>query len=176
MQSSSITTSLLVPMCAAGVLSIDKAFPVMLGANIGTTVTNILVSLAHISRGDEFQRAFAGSVVHDFFNICAVSVLLPLQISFNIIGTTAHALQNLFVNFGGLKFSSPLKLITKPVAEGIVDIVGDSAVLSAVVAIVLLFIALRYIVKVLKSLVLVRVERFFQRFIFRTPVLGLLFG
>ena len=45
-QSSSITTSLLVPLAGAGVLKLEQAFPVTLGANIGTTVTALLAALA----------------------------------------------------------------------------------------------------------------------------------
>ncbi len=185
-QSSSTTTSIIVGLVAAGqlggpeaagaALSFEAAIPMVMGANIGTSVTNIIVSLGSISRGDEFRRAFGGSLLHDFFNVCSVAVLLPLQIYFNLIGRSAHVLESLFTGFGGMKFSSPLGAITKPVAHLIIDLTGKSGWLSALIALFLLFIALRYIVKVLKSMVLSKVERFFQRFIFRTPVLSLLLG
>ncbi|MCD6249625.1 MAG: Na/Pi symporter [candidate division Zixibacteria bacterium] len=175
-QSSSTTTSIIVGLVGTGFLSFENAIPMVMGANIGTTVTNLIVSLAHISRSGEFKRAFAGSVVHDFFNICAVIVLLPLQAYFNIIGESAKFIERLFEGYGGLEFSSPLAAITKPVAKWIIHITGDTAWIAAVLAIVLLFIALRYIVVVLKSMVLAKVERFFHRYIFRTPVLGLVLG
>jgi len=175
-QSSSMTTSFIVGLVGSGLLPFEAAIPMVMGANIGTSVTNTIVSLAHISRGEEFKRAFAGSMVHDFFNVCAVIVLLPLQISFNLIGYTARQAEYLFAGFGGLKFASPLALITKPVANQIVHLTGDTAWLAIVVALLMLFVALRYIVRVLKSLVLARVERFFQRYVFRTPALGFLLG
>ena len=175
-QSSSTTTSIIVGLVGSGLLPFEAAIPMVMGANIGTSITNIIVSLAHISRGDEFKRAFAGSMVHDFFNVCAVIVLLPLQISFNLIGHAAKQAEHLFTGFGGLEFASPLALITKPVANQIVHFTGDTAWLAIVVALLMLFVALRYIVRVLKSLVLARVERFFQRYVFRTPALGFLLG
>jgi len=175
-QSSSTTTSFVVGLVGSGLLPFEAAIPMVMGANIGTSVTNIIVSLAHISRGEEFKRAFAGAMVHDFFNVCAVIVLLPLQISFNLIGYTARQAEYLFAGFGGLEFASPLALITKPVANQIVHLTGDTAWLAIVVALLMLFVALRYIVRVLKSLVLARVERFFQRYVFRTPILGFLLG
>jgi len=175
-QSSSFTTSSIVGLVASGVLPLGAAIPMVMGANIGTSVTNILVSLGSISRGDEFKRAFGGSLLHDFFNICSVIVLLPLQIYFDIIGKSAALMEHIFTGFGGLKFTSPLNVITKPVAHFIINLTGDSAWISAIVAILLLFIALRYIVKVLKSLVLNKVERFFQRYIFRTPILSFALG
>ncbi|HKK20274.1 MAG TPA: Na/Pi symporter [candidate division Zixibacteria bacterium] len=175
-QSSSTTTSIIVGLVASGVLSFESSVPMVMGANIGTSVTNIIVSLGHINRGDEFKRAFCGSLLHDFFNICSVIVLLPLQIYFNIIGSSAVYLESVFSGFGGLKFTSPLKATTGPVAEFIIHLTNRSGWLSALVALLLLFIALRYIVVVLKSMVLAKVEKFFQRYIFRTPVLGFLLG
>ena len=59
-QSSSTTTSMTVGMVAAGALTIEGAIPIIMGANIGTTVTNTLVSLAHFTRPQEFRRAFSG--------------------------------------------------------------------------------------------------------------------
>ena len=95
-QSSSTTTSIIVGMVASGALTFEGSIPMVMGANIGTSVTNILVSLGHISRSDEFRRAFTGSMLHDFFNVCAVIVLLPLQIRFDIIGRSALFFEEIF--------------------------------------------------------------------------------
>jgi len=175
-QSSSTTTTMIVTLVGSGLLPFEAAIPMVMGANIGTSVTNTIVSLAHISRGEEFKRAFAGSTVHDFFNLCSVVVLLPLQVYFDLIGWTARHVELLFAGFGGLKFTSPLAIITKPVAKQIVHLTGDTTWLAIVVALLLLFVALRYLVLLLKSLVLARVEKFFQQYIFRTPALGFLLG
>ena len=71
-QSSSTTTSITVGLLAAGSLTIEGAIPIIMGANIGTSVTNTLVSMGHITRPEEFKRALAGATVHDFFNLIAV--------------------------------------------------------------------------------------------------------
>jgi sodium-dependent phosphate cotransporter len=175
-QSSSTTTSLVVGLVGAGTLSFENAVPIIMGANVGTSVTNTIVSLAHVSRGEEFKRAFAGATVHDFFNICSVAILLPLQMMFGIISISSHFTEHLFGGFGGADFDSPLAAITKPVASMIINWTGKSGVISLSLALVLLFLALRYLVKVLKSMVLDKVERFFQRYIFRAPILGLFLG
>lgn len=175
-QSSSTTTSLVVGLVGSGALSFANAVPIIMGANIGTTVTNTIVSLAHISRGDEFKRAFAGSTVHDFFNICAVIVLLPLEEMFGIISFSSHIVEKVFAGWGGMTFTSPVKTYTKPVADWIAHAVGGNGWVVAIIAIALLFFALKYIVSLLKSMVLAKVERFFQRYIFRTPALGFLLG
>lgn len=175
-QSSSTTTSIIVGLAGSGILPLEAAIPMVMGANIGTSVTNTIVSLAHVRRTDEFRSAFEGSTVHDFFNLCSVVVLLPLQAWFNIIGWLAIRAETFFSGFGGLTFTSPLKLITKPVAQEMAHLTGDTAWLVALLALVMLFLGLRYIVRVLKSLVLARVERFFQKYIFRTAPLGFLLG
>lgn len=70
-QSSSTVTSVVVGLVGGGVLPIISAIPIVMGANIGTSVTSFIVSLGHLTRRAEFQRAFAAATVHDFFNIIA---------------------------------------------------------------------------------------------------------
>ncbi|MBT7424256.1 MAG: Na/Pi cotransporter family protein, partial [Candidatus Marinimicrobia bacterium] len=80
-QSSSTTTSLVVGMVAAGtfgndpILAVTAAIPYIMGANIGTSVTNTIVALGHIVNKNEFKRAFSASIVHDFFNVLSVIIL-----------------------------------------------------------------------------------------------------
>ena len=83
-QSSSTVTSVVVGLVAGG-LPIEIAIPMVMGANIGTTVTNTLVSLGHIRKKSEFRRAFAAATVHDFFNLMCVVIFLPLEIIFGFL-------------------------------------------------------------------------------------------
>lgn len=61
------------------VLTVSSAIPIIMGANIGTSVTNTFVSLAQMSDRDQFRRAFAGATIHDMFNILSVIVFLPIE-------------------------------------------------------------------------------------------------
>lgn len=196
LQSSSTTTSIVVGLVASGILgphSIRIAIPIIMGANIGTTITNTIVSLAHISRSDEFQNAFRAAVVHDLFNIIAVIILLPLEICFHLIEKVSLGLSNflVFSSLKGAEFESPLAAITKPVVHllfnptypdvspGLLQKVFSpqlSKFVALSIALVLLFIALKYMVKVMRLLVVDRVERFFSQTIFRNGFLALLFG
>jgi len=54
-QSSSTTTSIVVGMVGSGVITVGSGVYIVMGANIGTTVTNTLVSLGHFTRRDEFR-------------------------------------------------------------------------------------------------------------------------
>ncbi|HBR96548.1 MAG TPA: sodium:phosphate symporter, partial [Gammaproteobacteria bacterium] len=76
-QSSSTVTAIIVGLVAGG-LPVTIAIPMIMGANIGTTVTNTIVSLGHVRQGDEFRRAFAAATIHDFFNVISVVIFLPL--------------------------------------------------------------------------------------------------
>ena len=124
-QSSSTTTSLVVGMVAAGTfgddptLAVAAAVPYIMGANIGTSITNTIVSLGHIVHKEEFKRAFAASVVHDFFNIFAVIVIFPLELIFGVISRSAMWLSSVFIGADALTFKSPIKLITAPTVKWI---------------------------------------------------------
>ena len=73
-QSSSFTTSVVVGLVGGGVLEIGLAVPIIMGANIGTSVTNTLVAHGHITRKEEFRRAAEGALIHDILNVLAVRI------------------------------------------------------------------------------------------------------
>lgn len=175
-QSSSTVTSLTVALVASGTLDVTSAIPLIMGANIGTTVTNIIVSMGHITRPDEFRRAIAGASVHDFFNWMAVIILLPLELLFGVLSKPAAALTSGMTGVGGLNVLSPLKAVTKPVAHWIQDLLFSNGIAVLLVGLALLFVALRYLVVILKALVLGRSEGFMHRFVFGKPALAMLAG
>jgi sodium-dependent phosphate cotransporter len=175
-QSSSTTTSLVVGLVGAGALTISNAIPIIMGSNIGTSITNTIVSMGHVSRSNEFRRAFAGSTVHDFFNLITVVILFPLQLMTNFLGHVSHYLADIFQTFGGLKTVSPINLITKPVVKVIEDLTGGSGVIILILSFLFLFFALRYLTVVLKGLIFGRFEALFDEYIFKTAVRGFLFG
>jgi solute carrier family 34 (sodium-dependent phosphate cotransporter) len=74
-QSSSITTSLLVPLAGAGVLTLSQAFPITLGANLGTTVTALLAALA--ATGENARAGLTIALVHLLFNATAIALIYP---------------------------------------------------------------------------------------------------
>ncbi len=165
-QSSSTTTTILVGLVASGTLSIELAVPVVMGANIGTATTAILVSLGHVTRRLEFQRAFAASTVHDFFNLLAAFTLLPLEILFSPIERMAVFLQGVFAGAGGMSLASPLQAAVRPVAGAVVGVVPYTVPL-VVLSLMGLFLALRLMMGVMKGPVLTRMEGLFDRILFR---------
>lgn len=168
-QSSSTTTSITVGFVAGGVLTLRSAIPVIMGANIGTTITNTIVAIGHVTRRREFQRAFAAATVHDFFNVLAVIILFPLEIIFHPLEKTASILANAFVGVGGIKFLSPLKLITQPIIDLIKKIIHNP-ILLVIIALALLFFSLIRMVRTMRSLMLVTIEVFLDKYLFKNDI------
>jgi sodium-dependent phosphate cotransporter len=175
-QSSSTITSMVVGLVAGGALTVTGAIPIVIGSNIGTTVTNILVSLGHISRPSEFRRAFAAATIHDFFNLISVIIIFPLQLTTNFLGKASSFLAVHFAESGGMKLLNPLKLIVSPAVKFITLATRESGVLMLIIAIILLLIALRYIVVNLRTLVIGRVEQFFDKTLFKNSFTAMMLG
>ncbi len=186
-QSSSTTTSLVVGMVAAGTfgedprIAVAAATPYIMGANIGTSITNTIVSLGHIVNKNEFKRAFSASIVHDFFNVMSVLVLFPLQFFFGIISNSANWLAEILVGTESFTFKSPIKMITKPAVTWIKDLFKQQDIINynwllLIVALFLLFFSLRYLTKLIRSLVMHRLEAFFDTHIFKTAARAMFFG
>ena len=176
-QSSSTTTSIVIGMVAAEAIGVRSAIFMVMGANIGTTVTAKLVSLGHITRKAEFRRAFAASSVHDTFNLTTVALVYPLEYYFRIIETTATWMGGIFVEVTGItKPENYLKKITKPAVEGLSDLFNNIPWLVLLVSVIITFFMLWGIVKLLQSLVLKKLESFFDTYVFRNLAMSFIVG
>ncbi len=175
-QSSSTVTSLTVGIVAGGGLTVAGAIPIVLGANVGTSITNTIVSLGHIARKDEFERAMGAATVHDFFNLLAVTVFFPLELMTGFLSRTAEQLTDVLANAGGTDLLNPVSVLTDPVVEGIIHLSRSNGIVVLILGIALLFVSLRYLVYLLKSLLLGRSERLINRFLFGPAPIALLFG
>ena len=167
---------MVVSMVAGDVLTVQNAIPIIMGSNIGTSVTNTLVSIGHISRKQEFKLAFAASTMHDFFNIFSVLIIFPLQYYTGFLSTLSHSLGEAFQAVGGVTYINPIKLLTSPATDWIVHLTNKQPVIILIVSLSMLFLSLQFLVKLLKLLLLEKVEHFFARHIFKTAVQGFVFG
>jgi sodium-dependent phosphate cotransporter len=186
-QSSSTTTSLVVGMVAAGTfgddfrIAVAAAVPYIMGANIGTSITNLIVSLGYIVNKNEFRRAFSASIVHDFFNVMSVLILFPMEMAFGLISKSASWLAELLVGSESFAFNSPIKLITDPAVAWVKELFKQQEIINynwllLIVAFLLLFLSLRYLSKLIRSLVIHKLEAFFDSHIFKTAGRAMLFG
>src|SRR3546814_17139699 len=118
-QSSSVNTSTVVGLVGTGLLGVGDAVPVIMGANIGTTVTRPLAALGHVRRPQEFRGAFAAATVHAMFNLLAVIFLLPLELATGLRQSTAKWLAARPVGAHGAAFEGRLKYGRAPSREKI---------------------------------------------------------
>jgi solute carrier family 34 (sodium-dependent phosphate cotransporter) len=183
-QSSSMTTSIVVGMVAAGALTVRNAVPFIIGANIGTTVTATLVAMGSITRREEFRRSFAAATVHDFFNLLSVVVLFPLELSFHGLERTATWIAGQLLGVEASTFKSPVKVILEPVTHGARTLVLDhlglgstaAAAVLCSVGLVVLFLALYGFSNIMRRVMARTSEAALRSFVGRNTYLGLLVG
>lgn len=113
-------------------MDVKNAIPIIMGANIGTSVTSVLVSLTQVADKENFQRAFSGATVHDSFNLLSVLVLLPIEILTGYLQYSTKALVGLLVSSssGSTKELELLTALTKPLTNSIIQL--DKSVLEAI--------------------------------------------
>ena len=121
-QSSSTSTSVVVGMVGADIISVKTAIPIIMGANIGTSVTNSIVSIGQMRDIDQREKAFSGAVVHDFFNILCVLIFLPLECITHFIYYWSKFLTTHMDGYEGGTFKSPLKFIVSPLIKLIIQV------------------------------------------------------
>lgn len=181
-QSSSTVTSIIVGLVAGG-LPVELAIPMVMGANIGTTVTNTLVSLGHVRCNIEFKRAFASATIHDFFNVLAVVIFLPLEMAFGLLEKISHWLVSPLLATGdmSLKGLNFIKPITKPVISMVQEPLTNfgnmlGGLLLIALGIVTIFIAITFMGKLMKKLMVGRAKDILKSAIGRGPLHGIFSG
>jgi sodium-dependent phosphate cotransporter len=164
-------------------LPIANAVPMVMGANIGTTVTNLIVSMGHIGRREEFRRAFSVATCHDFFNLMAVTVLLPLELLTGYLQRTATALSSILTGMGGVEYESPIKGVLKAALEpgkSLIGMITQSEQVGGVVLVVMsgatIFGALLLLVRTLRSALQTRVETVVSKAFGQQAVVAMLMG
>lgn len=186
-QSSSTTTSIAVGMVAGG-LPIEIAIPILLGANIGTTVTSTLVSLGMAKDKDVFRRAFGAASVHDMYNLLSVAIFLPLELMFGILqrssqwladataGSDGGPVAAVFSGIGtGVRaFTGPGVDVLTWAVSPLPDVAGG--IMLILIGVVLILAVINLIGKLLKVLMVGRAEKVFHTAIGRGPMSGIASG
>ncbi len=187
-QSSSFTTVMIIGFVTEGLISLPHAIPIVMGANIGTSITGLLVSMGHLRRREEFGRSLAAASCHDFFNLLSVALFLPLEIKFKIISGPMRKLAE-FLTSAGLASGTghkdgPIKICITAIGEMFKWLLKDvfhldaipTGTVVAVLAMVLLFAALWLLVKMLRGLMQGRLSGMFSKTLFRNPATAFVVG
>ena len=181
-QSSSTVSSIIVAMVAGG-LPIEIAIPMIMGANIGTSITSTIVSLGHVTDKEEFQRAFNAATIHDFFNIISVLIFLPLEIAFGVLEKFSAALVGIFGSSSGVSVGgfNPIKAVTKPISNTIQDALSFlpdvyAGITMAVIGVALIIASITLMGKTMKSLMVGRAKDILHKSIGKGPLQGIASG
>lgn len=189
LQSSSATTSIVVIAVGSGAMQLGVAVPIIMGANIGTSVTNTLVSLGHVTNDAAFRRAFAGATVHDIFNLITVAILFPLEMATGFLRRSATYLVDMMLGGHQLAsnadtFNSPVKTVVKHFAKAIRSIFEEGLGIEGkwlgavliLLALAMIVVSLIAITKNMRLLMANRIEVWLNRVLKRSGLLGLIIG
>lgn len=181
-QSSSTVTSIIVGLVAGG-LPVAVAVPMVMGANIGTSITNTLVSLGHVREKKEFARAFSAATVHDFFNLFSVVIFLPLEIYFGLLERIGKLLAEPFYGGSDASMSSLnfVKAATAPVVDTAKNLflsLGDplGGIVLALFGIALIFLSITLVGRLLKKLMVGKARDIMHTAIGKGPLSGIFSG
>ncbi|MCP1673827.1 sodium-dependent phosphate cotransporter [Natronocella acetinitrilica] len=184
-QSSSFTSALIVTLVATGEMTLGTAVFAIMGANIGTAVTGVIVALANIRIRRNFRRSFTAALMHDFFNILTVALVFPVEW---LTGLFHESGRGIFTQLAAWLSSligleevarpdSPVKVITAPVVR-LFDTLGGllmptpvaHGVFVACMGLLLMFVALVFMVRNLRGALLRHMDGLFRTYFFRTDL------
>lgn len=181
-QSSSTTTSIIVGLVAGG-LPVRIAVPMIMGSNIGTSITNGIVSLGYVGNKEDFKQAFAASTVLDLFNLIAVLIFFPVEILFHPLERLSKASASLFLGDGDLSMDrfDLVGAMTRPARNLIRSATGFlpepfNGIVQILIGISLVFAAVYLMGKLLKRLMVGRAKDILHTALGRGPIAGILAG
>lgn len=183
-QSSTTTTAIAVTAVGSGALSVTGAIPIILGANVGTTVTTTLVALTFIGNRVEFRRALAASSIHDFYNWLSLLIFFPIELLWHPLERLSEMITFAFYGTGWLPDPSQFNII-RPATTPVVNVIEAAtsrlgptvgAVLTVVIGAALIFIAVRYLGKLLKRLMVGKAREALLSAVGRNPYLAMASG
>jgi sodium-dependent phosphate cotransporter len=181
-QSSSTVTSVIVGLVAGGV-PVSIAVPMIMGANMGTTITNTIVSLGNLRERSAFRKSFEAATVHDFFNLYSILVFLPLEVALHPLESAAAWLADVLSGVDGASLDgpNPVSAATKPMAMFLVEVLEPLGTLAGslvtiAIGIALVICSVLYLGRVLRAVMTGRAKGFVDAAIGRGPLTGIASG
>ena len=169
-QSSSTTSTMVVAMVATGTLTIHEAIPIIMGANIGTTLTSTIVSLGFISDKKAFRKGVSAGVIHDFYNIILVLVLFPLEYYYEFLSKLSIKLNSVFIGKNVSESGEGFRgFMDFGLADNIVAL-GPKNILMLVLSFILLFISIKLLTSVIKRTAIGDSKNRLRKFVFNKPL------
>lgn len=152
-QSSSTSTAIIITAVASGSITFHDVVPMILGANIGTTLTSTLISLGYIDKKKEFRKALATGVIHDFFNIIVVLILFPLELKYGLLSNITASISESITFDNTIISNDPTKKYSPfdfGLSNGLIDIIGNG-IITLILSFAGLFAAIKLVSKQIYS-------------------------
>lgn len=168
-QSSSTTTAMVVALVASGSITIESAIPIIMGANVGTTITSTIVSMGFINKKKDFRRAVSAGTYDGFFNILIVVILFPLEYYYRFLSQLSLWIANYFFTPSTTPIESSFATrwsLFGPITDSLLTII-PSGFLMALLAFVLLFTSILLFRKLISGLLSASSPERFSRFFFK---------
>ena len=168
-QSSSTVTAMTVAVVASGYLSLSNAIPVVMGANVGTTLTSTLVSLGFITNRNEFRKAISAGTIHDFFNIIVVLIIFPLEYYYGALSYCATQLTGLFSGVGVSDvFNKNIDYSYSRVTDWLLGVLPQN-IIALIIALVLLFFSIKMLSKIIYTRLIGASKDRLKKYVFNNP-------
>jgi solute carrier family 34 (sodium-dependent phosphate cotransporter) len=183
-QSSTTTTAIAVTAVGSGALPIRGAIPIILGANVGTTVTCTLVALSFVGDKNEFRRALAASTIHDFYNLLSLLIWFPLELAFHPLERLSGLMTTALYGTAWLPDPSRFNFVraaTRPVETGVISATSHlgstlGPLFTIVIGALLILVVVRYLGRLLKMLMVGRARDILTRVVGGNPYVAMAAG
>lgn len=175
-ESSSTTSTMVVAMVATGTLSIEEAVPVIMGANIGTTLTSTLVALSFISNKRTFRKAVEVGIIHDFYNTLMVMILFPLEYYYKFLSGLATYFAKFFF---GENLVNNIPASETVLGNGFADnllLWIDNSAIALLLSFVLLFLSIKLLASTIKKTLIGESKNKLRKVVFDKPMKSFSWG
>ncbi len=151
-QSSSAITTLAVAMVAKGDLELGHAIPIVIGSNIGTTITPFIFSFVHSEKRGQFKRALAVAFSHNIFNVLTAILLIFFEFQFGFLSHISTWLGHITYTSMGNNSLLPFFKdgFLKPISVYIIRLIGISWI-TAIIGFTGMYLSIKGFVKFFTS-------------------------
>jgi len=180
-QSSTTTTAIAVAAVGTGALPIRGAVPIILGANVGTTVTCTLVALGFVGNKNHFRNALAASTIHDMYNLLSLLIFFPIEVAWHPLERASRAITDAVYGSAVLPDPSRFNIVrtaTQPVVNGVESASSHftetfGPLISILLGALLIFLSVRYLGRLLKVLMVGTARRVLTAVVGRNDYLAM---
>ncbi|MFP4089995.1 MAG: Na/Pi symporter [Cyclobacteriaceae bacterium] len=176
-QSSSTSTAMIVALVGSGGLSLSAAVPIVMGANIGTTLTSTIVALGFITSKREFRKGISAGSVHDFYNIILTIILFPLEYYYHFLSRLSNFLAAWLISLGAETDQAVSPSVDTMPSIGIyLTQAVDNSWLLIVFSFVLLFATIKVMSQIIYGSLIGESKDRIKEFVFSNPYKSFLWG